>query len=153
MAHLPLKLTIIAKKELFKIPIFGHGMRAFGILEIDRTNRAKAIETLNQAAAILKDEKVSILTFPEGTRSTDGQLRSFKKGPFMLAINTKIPIVPISIKGTFPILPKGQLKVRPGRVQMTIHPPVETDTYDINTRNELIDHVHQIIAEKFYETA
>nr|HQV34349.1 lysophospholipid acyltransferase family protein [Calditrichia bacterium] len=109
MGHLPLKMTVIAKKELFRIPFFGQAMRAFGILSIDRSNRRKSIETLNQAAAILKEQELSVLAFPEGTRSENGEISPFKKGPFMLAINSGIPILPVSIKGTYAILPKGQL--------------------------------------------
>ena len=154
MGHLPLKMTVIAKKELFRIPFFGQAMRAFGILSIDRSNRRKSIETLNQAAAILKEQELSVLAFPEGTRSENGEISPFKKGPFMLAINSGIPILPVSIKGTYAILPKGQLWVNPGTVTLVIHPPVETAGVTGGAmRDQLIETVHQAICEGFYENA
>ena len=82
VVHMPLHMSIIAKKELFKIPFFGQGMRAIGIIEIDRSNRTKAVASLKKAEQIIRDEKLSILAFPEGTRSDNGTLLPFKKGPF-----------------------------------------------------------------------
>jgi 1-acyl-sn-glycerol-3-phosphate acyltransferase len=146
VANLPLKLTIIAKKELFKIPIFAQGMRAFGILEIDRSNRSRAIETLNIAAQVIRKEKISVLAFPEGTRSKDGRLQPFKKGPFVLATNHQIPILPVTVTGTFPILPKGKLMVQAGLVKVHVHPPVETGRFGADHRAELIEKVHHIVA-------
>lgn len=149
--YLPLKLTIIAKKELFRIPIFSHGMRAFGILEIDRSNRARAIQTLEQAALILREKNTSVLTFPEGTRSADGRLQPFKKGPFALASTHRFPILPVTVRGTFPVLPKGRLRVKPGRVTLIIHPPVEPDHHGAGNQEELIEQVRQTIAAGLYE--
>jgi 1-acyl-sn-glycerol-3-phosphate acyltransferase len=151
VASLPLKLTIIAKKELFKIPVFAQGMRAFGILEIDRSNRSRAVETLNLAAQIIRKEKISVLAFPEGTRSKDGALQPFKKGPFALALNYQIPILPVTVYGTFPILPKGKLMVQPGDVYVIVHPPVETSRFGGDHRAELIEKVHHIIASGLKE--
>lgn len=151
VAALPLKLTIIAKKELFKIPLFSQGMRAFGILEIDRSNRSRAIETLKQAAQVIRKEKISVLAFPEGTRSRDGKLHSFKKGAFALAADHQIPILPVSVSGTFPVLPKGKLMVDPGEVKVTIHPPVDTGQFGSGRRAELMDQVHQTIASGLAE--
>lgn len=151
VATLPLKLTIIAKKELFKIPLFSQGMRAFGILEIDRSNRNRAIETLNLAAEIIRKEKISVLAFPEGTRSLDGKLQRFKKGAFALAADHQIPILPVSVSGTFPVLPKGKLMVRPGEVTVTIHPPVDAGRFGSDHRAELMDQVHQTIASGLTE--
>lgn len=148
--YVPIRMTIIAKKELFKIPLFGRAMRSLGILEIDRSNRRKSIETLNKAAEILHKENLSVLAFPEGTRSLDGNLKPFKKGAFMLALNAGMPILPISLRGTFPLLPKGSLLMNKGRVQITFHPPVETSEYNLETRNQLIEDVHRIISEGFY---
>lgn len=149
--YLPLKLTIIAKKELFRIPIFSHGMRAFGILEIDRSNRTRAIHTLEQAAMILREKNTSVLTFPEGTRSVDGRLQPFKKGPFALASAHRFPILPVSVCGTFPILPKGKFWVKPGRVSLKIHPPLHPGEDGAGNREELIERVHQTIAAGLYE--
>ena len=146
VAALPLKLTFIAKKELFKIPLFSQAMRAFGILEIDRSNRNRAIETLRLAAQVIQNEKISVLAFPEGTRSRDGKIQRFKKGAFALATEHQIPLLPVTINGTFPVLPKGKLFVHPGEVQVIIHPAVETEPYGAKGRDELIENVHQTIA-------
>ena len=150
--HIPLHLTIIAKKELFRIPIFGQGMRGLGILSIDRSNRRKSIETLNRAGEILRLRKISVLAFPEGTRSMDGAIHPFKKGPFMLALTSGIPILPVTVEGTFPILPKGKLKVQPGHVRVVFHPPVAVNGYGTERRDELIADVHKAIADRFYAT-
>ena len=144
---LPLRFTIIAKKELFRIPIFAQAMRGFGILEIDRSNRARAIATLKRAAEIARTENVSILAFPEGTRTEDGSLRPFKKGPFLLALDSGLPILPITIDGTFPILPKNSMIISRGHtVKVTIHPPIDTHQYTHETRDLLIEETYQRIA-------
>ncbi len=150
IAGLPLRTTIIAKKELFRIPIFGQGMHAAGILKIDRSNREKAIETLNKAAEILKEKHISVLAFPEGTRSKDGQIHPFKKGPFVMAATVKVPILPVTLVGTHPILPKGRFFIQPGKVDLIIHPPIHTADYDYEQRQELMDHVYQTITESYY---
>ncbi len=149
--YLPLKLTIIAKKELFRIPIFSHGMRAFGILEIDRSNRTRAIHTLEQAAMILREKNTSVLTFPEGTRSADGRLQPFKKGPFALASTHRFPILPVTVCGTFPVLPRGKFWVKPGRVSLKIHPPFHPEDHGAGNREELVEQVRQTIAAGLYE--
>jgi 1-acyl-sn-glycerol-3-phosphate acyltransferase len=147
IAVLPLRFTIIAKKELFRIPIFAQAMRGFGILEIDRSNRARAISTLKRAGEIARTKNVSILAFPEGTRSDDGNLKPFKKGPFMLALDTGLPILPITIDGTFPILPKNSMIISRGHtVKVTVHPPIDTHLYTHQTRDLLIAETHQRIA-------
>ncbi len=151
-AKVPMRITFIAKKELFKIPIFAQGMRGFGILEIDRSDRTRAFETLKTAAAVAHTHKLSILAFPEGTRSMDGQLKPFKKGPFVLAINAKLPVLPVSIVGTFPIMPKNTLRINAGqKVKLILHPPIDTENYTFEDRNQLIDKAHQAVAEGFYE--
>lgn len=149
--HLPLRLTFMAKKELFKIPFFGWGMQAAGVLKIDRSNRQKAIKTLKDAEKIILENKFSVMAFPEGTRSPDGDIHTFKKGPFVMAIDTGLPVLPISIRGTYDILPKKKLKIKPGRVRVKIHPPFETTHYGFETRNELVEKTRQIIIEGFNE--
>ncbi|HFE65297.1 MAG TPA: 1-acyl-sn-glycerol-3-phosphate acyltransferase, partial [Caldithrix sp.] len=138
MAALPLPIRIISKKELFKIPVFGWGMRAAGILEIDRSNRKKAIETLKKAEKIVRDNRLSILAFPEGTRSPEGKIHGFKKGPIILAINTGLPLLPVSVSGSRNILPKNTLRVSKGKIRVQIHPPVPTAELKIEQRNELV---------------
>lgn len=148
---LPLSVRIISKKELFKVPVFGWGMRAAGILEIDRSNRKQAIETLKKAGKIIQENHLSILAFPEGTRSPDGKIHAFKKGPFVLAIDSKFPILPVSISGTRKILPKKKLRIRPGRVRVQFHPPIYTAEMTLDDRNALVKRVQEVVESGFVE--
>lgn len=148
---LGLPLRIISKKELFKIPVFGWAMKAIGMLKIDRTNRKQAMETLNKAETVIRTHRLSILAFPEGTRSADGQIHPFKKGPFILAINTGLPILPVSISGTRNVLPKGEIGVTPGWVRVVIHSPVQTDILTLQDRHQLVREINQTISEGFIE--
>ena len=144
LAHIPGQFRWIAKKELFKIPIFGKAMRNAGYIEIDRQNHEKALKSLDEAAQKIREGK-SVVTFPEGTRSRDGKIRPFKQGMFHLAIRSGVPIVPISIIGTSEIMPKRTLKVRPGRISMVIDRPVDVSGYTLDTRGELVERIRDII--------
>lgn len=144
LAHIPGQFRWIAKKELFKIPIFGKAMRNAGYIEIDRQNHEKALQSLQEAALKIREGK-SVVTFPEGTRSKDGTVRPFKQGMFHLAIEAGVPIIPISIIGASAIMPKRSLNVRPGRITMVIDRPVEVSGYTKETRGELIERVRSII--------
>lgn len=148
--HLPLRLTFMAKKELFKIPFFGWGMQAAGILKIDRSNQQKAIQTLKKAENIILEKNFSVMAFPEGTRSNDGEIHAFKKGSFVMAMNTGLQVLPVSIRGTYDILPKKKLTIKPGKVRVKIYPSIESKDYNFETRNKLVEKVHQIIVEGFY---
>ena len=145
--NLPLRLTFLAKKELFKIPFFGWGMQAAGILKIDRSNKSKAIQTLKNAERIIVEKKFSVIAFPEGTRSNDGKIHEFKKGSFVLAIGTGLWVLPVSIKGTYDVLPKKKIRIRPGRVKIKIHEPIDIKGYKFENRHELVIRTHRIIAE------
>jgi 1-acyl-sn-glycerol-3-phosphate acyltransferase len=144
LAHIPGQFRWIAKKELFKIPVFGKAMRNAGYIEIDRQNHEKALKSLDEAAQKIREGK-SVVTFPEGTRSRDGKLKPFKQGMFHLAIRSGVPIVPISIIGANEIMPKRTLKVRPGRITMVIDRPVDVSGYTLDTRGELIEKIRDII--------
>ncbi|MBU2026050.1 MAG: 1-acyl-sn-glycerol-3-phosphate acyltransferase [Proteobacteria bacterium] len=147
-AHIPGQFRWIAKKELFKIPIFGRAMRSAGYIEIDRQNHEKAMKSLDEAAQKIREGK-SVVTFPEGTRSKDRTIKPFKQGLFHLAIKAGVPIVPISIIGAHEIMPKRTLKFRPGKITMIIDRPVDVSGYTIETRGELIERVRGIIVRNF----
>ena len=106
-AGLPIQFRWLAKAELFKIPIFAHGMRGCGYISIDRSNRESAFKSIREAADKIKNG-ASVMIFPEGTRSLDGKLLPFKKGGFVLALDSGVPIVPMVITGSFAIMPKKQ---------------------------------------------
>lgn len=118
------KMRMVAKAELFKIPIFGKAMLAAGFVRVDRTQREEAVRSLETAKALLADGR-SLYIAPEGTRSRDGALRPFKKGGFHLAASTGLPILPVTIDGTLEILPRGAVRtVRGKSVVVTIHPQI-----------------------------
>jgi 1-acyl-sn-glycerol-3-phosphate acyltransferase len=144
LGYLPLPFRWLAKAELFKIPIFGRAMRGAGYIPIDRSDRPAAIESLRQAAAAVRGG-VSVVIFPEGTRSPDGALKPFKKGGFVMAIEAGVPIVPVALRGTFDIMPKNRLLIRPAEVTMAIGAPIATTGYDISGKAALMDDVRNAL--------
>lgn len=148
LAHIPGQFRWIAKKELFKIPIFGKAMRNAGYIEIDRQHHENAMKSLEEAARKIREGK-SVVTFPEGTRSRDGKIKQFKQGMFYLAIQSGVPIVPISIIGASEIMPKRTLMIKPGKINMVIGRPIDVSSYTVETRAELIDLVRGVIIRTF----
>lgn len=148
LAYIPVQFRWIAKKELFSIPVFGTAMKSADYIEIDRHNREKALQSIDEAALRIRRGK-SIMTFPEGTRSRDGEINSFKQGTFYLAIKSGVPIVPVSIIGSGKIMPKRSLKVRPGRVKLVIDKEINVKDYDIEKRQELVEKVRNIIIKNY----
>jgi 1-acyl-sn-glycerol-3-phosphate acyltransferase len=118
----------LAKKEVFKYPIFGFGIRLIGVVPVDRSNSPSAVESAKVATENLRRGK-SYVVYPEGTRSKDGRLLPFKKGAFMMAIDAGVPVVPVTVSGATRIMPKSQIKVFPSTVHITIHKPVSTAGY------------------------
>ena len=131
----------VMKQELRKVPGIGIGCEKVGHIFIDRSNHERAMASLQSAK-----EKVvngtSVLFFPEGTRSRDGSLGSFKKGAFKMAIDLGLPVLPITIVGTKNILPSDTIDLFPGRAHMIIHKPIDTARFDDGTLQELMDDTH-----------
>jgi 1-acyl-sn-glycerol-3-phosphate acyltransferase len=121
---LPRRTSVLVKKELFKIPILGSAMRVGDLVPVDRRNREAAVNSMREAGEVLR-RGLNMSVFPEGTRSPDGRLLPFKKGPFYLAMDTGIPIAPVTMLGTERLMPKGSSVIRSGTVRMIIHPPVD----------------------------
>jgi 1-acyl-sn-glycerol-3-phosphate acyltransferase len=140
----------MAKKELFTIPVFGWALYASGTIRIDRTNRARAITSMNNALDRIR-KGVSVVVFPEGTRSEDGKIRDFKKGGFVLAIKGEIPIIPVSISGSRFILRKHSSRIHPGDIKIVISDPINTKDYGYQERKELNDYVRKIIIQNYDE--
>jgi 1-acyl-sn-glycerol-3-phosphate acyltransferase len=123
------RLRMVAKTELFSLPLFGRAIREAGMIEVDRKNHARAVASLATAKAQL-EAGTHIWIAPEGTRSTTGELLPFKKGGFVLALDIGAPILPITIQGTRDVLPAHGMLSRPGvQVHVTIHPPIETKDF------------------------
>lgn len=126
-------IRMLAKTELFQIPIWGRGLRAAEFIEVDRSNHARAIGSIDQASRLLQDG-VSIYLAPEGTRSRDGRIGTLKKGGFHLALGTGAPIVPVAIRGTINILPRGGRVMRSGQnVSVQIGRPIDVAGRDIES--------------------
>ncbi|MBI9083147.1 MAG: 1-acyl-sn-glycerol-3-phosphate acyltransferase [Desulfobacterales bacterium] len=116
-------LRFVGKAALSKIPVFGLATRLIKVIYIDRSDSKKAIETLNRAVDALQGG-ISALFYAEGTRSPDGRLQPFKKGGVMLALGANLPIVPITVLGSYNILPKGHLNIHPGLIRVVISDPI-----------------------------
>ncbi|MGA6924621.1 MAG: lysophospholipid acyltransferase family protein [Desulfosarcina sp.] len=150
LGRLPVQFRWLAKEELFKIPIFGRAMRGVGYISIDRSNRKSAFASLERAARTIRNG-TSVLIFPEGTRSRDGNILPFKKGGFVLSVDAGVPIVPIIIRGTGSIIPKGHFMIRPAPVSMRILDPVETAGYTRKTKDQLLDRIRSILIDHIQE--
>jgi 1-acyl-sn-glycerol-3-phosphate acyltransferase len=140
-----MRWRFVAKKELTRVPIFGQALVASGHIIIDRGNREKAVASLHRAAERIR-AGTSVIVFPEGTRSPGGELRPFKSGPFHLAIEAQVPIIPITVSGSQRITPKGQLQVHSGRVKITYGTPIPTRGVTIAERKILERRVRDAIA-------
>jgi 1-acyl-sn-glycerol-3-phosphate acyltransferase len=148
LAHIPGQFRWLVKKELFHIPVFGAAMKSAGYIEIDRNNREKAMQSLDQAALRIREGK-SIMAFPEGTRSRFGEIKHFKQGTFYLAIKSGAPIVPISIIGSGEIMPKRSLKIKPGKIKLVIDKPIDVKNIMLENRQELITIVRNTIIKNY----
>jgi 1-acyl-sn-glycerol-3-phosphate acyltransferase len=124
----PRRSSVLLKKELMNIPILSRAMRMAEFVPVDRSNRDAAIASIGRAVEVLNDG-VNISIFPEGTRSRDGKLLPFKKGPFHLAIESGVDILPVTVYGTEKMLPKGRSSLRPGTATVVFHPPISPKSY------------------------
>jgi 1-acyl-sn-glycerol-3-phosphate acyltransferase len=148
LAHLKVQFRWLAKAELFRIPIFGIAMKRVGYISIDRSDRRAAFTSLKKAAHMIRNG-VSVLIFPEGTRSRDGNICPFKKGGFVLAVDSQVPIVPVIVHGTRSIMPRDELKIEPGTVVIEIEKPIETSSYTRKNKDDLMKKVQDTICESF----
>jgi 1-acyl-sn-glycerol-3-phosphate acyltransferase len=124
-------IRMLAKTELFRIPLWGRVLRAGEFVEVDRGNHTRAVRSIEHAARLVQDG-VSIWVAPEGTRSVDGRIGKLKKGGFHLALGTGAPIVPVAIRGTIRILPRGARAMQPGQpVSVEIGPPIDVGGRDL----------------------
>ncbi len=148
LGYLPFQFKWLAKKELFSIPFFGWTMAAAGYISLDREGSRKTVEAMNEASRKVQ-EGMSMVIFPEGSRSPDGSIQPFKKGGFSLAIKSKVPIIPIAITGSRNIMPKGKLTASSGEIRIRMGQPIETQNYSIKDRKSLMERVRETISKNF----
>jgi len=141
--RIPGRCSVLVKSELFRIPILGTAMKMAELVPVERSNREAAIESVRAAAEVMH-HGLNMVIFPEGTRSMDGRLLPFKKGPFHLAMETGIPVVPVTILGTAECWPKGTWAMKPGTATLVFHAPVEPANF--SDREALMAAVREQIA-------
>lgn len=129
---LPRTIRFVAKRELFRIPIFGWYMQLGGHVPVERSNHARAIHSLRQAAELVR-AGTSLIVFPEGTRSRDARVQPFKKGPFALAQEARVPIVPVAVSGSAAVTPTKLIAVRPGTIRVVVGDPIDPADYPDRT--------------------
>jgi 1-acyl-sn-glycerol-3-phosphate acyltransferase len=139
---IPRRTSVMVKKELFSYPILGRAMRMGSLVPVDRGNREAGIEAVKVAKQVI-GQGLNMTIFVEGKRSFDGKLLPFKKGPFYLAMECGVPVVPVTIAGTHYAMPKKRFAIRPGRVKVIFHDPIEPK--DFGSREYLMEKVRAAI--------
>ena len=153
VARVPAKIRFVAKKELLRFPIFGQALALSDHIIIDRGKPEEAVEIINRQARERIGEGFCILFYAEGTRSRDGKIHAFKRGGAALALQTGLPIIPMTISGTRKFLPRGSAIFRPGgRVKIVLSEPIETAGLDIKRRDELTERVRSIVIKHYVES-
>ena len=135
---------VIVKRFVFRTPVLGLGMRFVGYVPLDKEGAGK--RSIARAARLIREKRYSFLIYPEGTRSSDGNLQSFRRGGFFLAVECGAPIVPVTIRGTFELMPRGKWLVRKGPVHITFHEPVPVTGCTRETLAELIEKVESAVS-------
>jgi 1-acyl-sn-glycerol-3-phosphate acyltransferase len=139
---IPRRTSVLVKKELFSYPILGRAMRMGSMVPVDRSNRGAGIESVRIAKQVIQ-QGLNMTIYVEGKRSFDGKLLPFKKGPFYLAMECGVPVVPITITGTHYIMPKARFAIRPGTATVIFHAPIEPN--DFGSRECLMEKVRAVI--------
>jgi 1-acyl-sn-glycerol-3-phosphate acyltransferase len=144
---IPRRVSLLAKKEVFRIPILGRALLQAKFVPVDRSDREAALASVDIAVRHLR-EGLSFAIFAEGTRSPDGRLRPFKKGTFVMAIQAGVPVVPVSLVGTQNLMKKGDWALYPGDVIVRFGPAVDASEYTVDRRAELLARVEAGVAAR-----
>jgi 1-acyl-sn-glycerol-3-phosphate acyltransferase len=147
----PLPIRFLAKKELFKVPLLASAMRAIGIVEVDRQARSAIHEKVNQQARVLVESGRSLIIYPEGTRSRNGRLRRFKKGAFTMAVAGQIPVLPVTIHGSYQAWPPDKPLIHGGKITVVIDPPIPTAGRGREEIGKIAEEARSVIAARFRE--
>jgi 1-acyl-sn-glycerol-3-phosphate acyltransferase len=147
---IPQIVRVILKKEIFRIPILGWSMGFVGFVPVDRKGLKSGRRSIELATRLIKTKGYSYLIFPEGTRSRDSEMQPFRRGAFFLAINSQIPIVPITIKGTYDLMPKGNPFTKKGIVRVIFHKAISVNGFTEKEMPALMEDVKDQIQSGFY---
>ena len=139
---IPRRTSVMVKKELFNYPILGKTMRLGSLVPVDRGSREAGIVAVRAAASVLR-QGINMMIYVEGHRSFDGKLLPFKKGPFYLAMECDVPVVPVTIAESHYVMPKGRFAIKPGIVRVIFHEAIEPK--DFGDRTSLMEKVRQVI--------
>jgi 1-acyl-sn-glycerol-3-phosphate acyltransferase len=142
--EIPQRVSLLAKTDVFKIPILSKAIRQNGLIPVDRSNKDSAAQSVDQAVESLK-QGLSFCIFAEGTRSRDGRLQPFKRGAFVMAIRAGVPLVPVSLAGTQNLLRKGDWKMYPGEVLVKFARPIDASRFTFDQRQQLVDEAHAAV--------
>ncbi|HSA96190.1 MAG TPA: lysophospholipid acyltransferase family protein [Acidobacteriota bacterium] len=143
---LPRPVRFIVKRFVFRIPVLGLGMKFSGYVPLDKEGFGEGRKRIARAAELIRTKGYSFLIYPEGTRSREGTLLPFRRGGFFLALETGVPIAPISIQGTYELMPRGSKRIRKGRVRIVFHEPIPVDGTGSETLPALMERVRAAIA-------
>lgn len=146
LAYIPVQFRFLAKKGLFQIPLLGHHLRRAGHIPVPRENPRAAIKTMQTAAQVIRERGISMLIFPEGGRSRNGRLGSFKEGAAYIAIKAGVPLVPVGLAGTATVLPFGSAHIRAGHVRLVVGDPIPTTGLTLHDRAALTSQAHDQVA-------
>ena len=153
-AFVPGRYVFVAKKEVERIPVFGAAVRACGHIYIDRGDKTRALASLDIARKRLEEAAPTVIIFPEGTRSNTGELGPFKKGAFVLAIQTGASVVPAAIFGSREVMKRGSFLINAGIVRVYFGEPIQVGGYSMASRSKLTHRAQQVVSElqKRYKT-
>ena len=136
----------IVKRFVFRIPVFGWGMRLAGFVPVDKEGIGEGRKRIARASGLIREKGYSFLVFPEGQRSWDGRLQPFRRGGFFLALEAGAPIVPVSVRGTYELMPRTTWRIRRGRVRIIFHEPVDVSGFTPEALPALMERVRAAIA-------
>jgi len=146
IAYIPAQFRFLAKRSLFRVPFIGGHLKRAGHIRVDREDPRSAVKVMGVAAELIRKDGISILVFPEGSRSEDGKLQEFKEGAAYLAIKAGVPVVPVAISGTHAVLPPGSVLVRSGKATLRIGHPIPTGSLQLSDRALLTRRIREEVA-------
>ena len=147
LSSIPAEFRFLAKEGLFQIPFLGTHLKQAGHIPVPREDPRRAVRTMTGAGRLMRERRVSLLIFPEGGRSRDGVLQTFKEGAAYIAIKAQAPLVPVALVGTRRILPFGSPVFHAGRVRVRVGDPIPTEGLTLRDRGALTEAAHQQIVE------